>query len=343
MDKVYVDIDVIRGILSAYHRAGKMQSRVYGLILGSKKNNIYHITDVIYGFIFEEENPKTNKKELIKINDESLASLFNSLKQKFKMNNPNVPQNKTNKEKETKFQSNDTLTILGGFASDKQPFSELFRFYTTLDKVNDDIFPNLNKILLLVDPSYKDQKDVKYGIKAYEWEIKNIRIKNLEKSNNFIFFKELESEVVQQLNNIGVLGHIKNQNLWDKIFNLKIDKNEKKNINELLLDLKDDKSDIITRESNAEFIKNKVKESIEYLNLFQKLMENEDGKSKDILSDDDYNTIAYIISQLDPILNDKEIMDGIKNDINQKYNIDSLSQLIEVQLALTDKIKELVK
>ena len=343
MDKVYVDIDVIRGILSAYHRAGKMQSRVYGLILGSKKNNIYHITDVIYGFIFEEENPKTNKKELIKINDESLASLFNSLKQKFKMNNPNVPQNKTNKEKETKFQSNDTLTILGGFATDKQPFSELFRFYTTLDKVNDDIFPNLNKILLLVDPSYKDQKDVKYGIKAYEWEIKNIRIKNLEKSNNFIFFKELESEVVQQLNNIGVLGHIKNQNLWDKIFNLKIDKNEKKNINELLLDLKDDKSDIITRESNAEFIKNKVKESIEYLNLFQKLMETEDGKSKDILSDDDYNTIAYIISQLDPILNDKEIMDGIKNDINQKYNIDSLSQLIEVQLALTDKIKELVK
>lgn len=342
MDKVYVDIDVIRGILSAYHRAGKMQSRVYGLILGSKKNNIYHITDVIYGFIFEEENPKTNKKELIKINDESLASLFNSLKQKFKMNNPNVPQNKTNKEKETKFQSNDTLTILGGFATDKQPFSELFRFYTTLDKVNDDIFPNLNKILLLVDPSYKDQKDVKYGIKAYEWEIKNIRIKNLEKSNNFIFFKELESEVVQQLNNIGVLGHIKNQNLWDKIFNLKIDKNEKKNINELLLDLKDDKSDIITRESNADFIKNKVKESIEYLNLFQKLMETEDGKSKDVLSDDDYNTIAYIIAQLDPILNDKEIMDGIKNDINQKYNIDSLSQLIEVQLALTDKIKELV-
>ena len=343
MDKVYVDIDVIRGILSAYHRAGKMQSRVYGLILGSKKNNIYHITDVIYGFIFEEENPKTNKKELIKINDESLASLFNSLKQKFKINNPNVPQNKTNKEKETKFQSNDTLTILGGFATDKQPFSELFRFYTTLDKVNDDIFPNLNKILLLVDPSYKDQKDVKYGIKAYEWEIKNIRIKNLEKSNNFIFFKELESEVVQQLNNIGVLGHIKNQNLWDKIFNLKIDKNEKKNINELLLDLKDDKSDIITRESNADFIKNKVKESIEYLNLFQKLMETEDGKSKDILSDDDYNTIAYIISQLDPILNDKEIIDGIKNDINQKYNIDSLSQLIEVQLALTDKIKEFVK
>ena len=149
MDKVYVDINVIRGILSAYHRAGKIQSRVYGLILGSKKNNIYHITDAIYGFIFEEENPKTNKKELIKINDESLASLFNSLKQKFKMNNPTISQNKNNKEKETKFQSNDTLMILGGFATDKQPFPELFRFHTTLHNVSDDVFPNINKILFI--------------------------------------------------------------------------------------------------------------------------------------------------------------------------------------------------
>ena len=88
MDKVFVDINVIRGIISAYHRANKNQSRIYGLILGSKKNNIYYITEAIYGFIFEgEEAPKTNKKELIKINDESLKSLFNSLQQKFKMSN----------------------------------------------------------------------------------------------------------------------------------------------------------------------------------------------------------------------------------------------------------------
>ena len=53
MDKVYVDINVIRGILSSYHRANENQTRIYGLILGSKKNNIYHITEAIYGYIFE--------------------------------------------------------------------------------------------------------------------------------------------------------------------------------------------------------------------------------------------------------------------------------------------------
>jgi hypothetical protein len=148
MDKVYVDINVIKGILSSYRRASENQTRIYGLILGSKKNNIYHITEAVYGYIFEgREDPKTNKKELIKINDESLKSLFNSLQQKLKMNNPNI---NAIKEKETKFQINDTIMILGGFVTDKHPFGELYRFHSTIDKINNEMFPNINTILLLI-------------------------------------------------------------------------------------------------------------------------------------------------------------------------------------------------
>ena len=65
MDKVLIDIDVVQGIISAYHRAEKDQSRIYGIILGSKKDNVYYITEAIYGFIFEFENEKTKKKNLI--------------------------------------------------------------------------------------------------------------------------------------------------------------------------------------------------------------------------------------------------------------------------------------
>ena len=344
MDKVYVDIEVIRGIISSYHRANKSQTRIYGLILGSKKNNIYYISDAIYGFIFEgEEDPKTNKKELMKISDESLQSLFNSLKQKFKMNNPNISLNKNNKEKEIKFRSNDSLIILGGFVTDKQPFGQLYRFYSTIDKVNNESFPNINKILLMVDPSYQDNNDVKFGIKAYEWGNKNIKIQNLEKSNNFMIFKELESEIVQHINNFGILSGIKNKNLWEKIFNLKIEKGEKKNISELLLDLKDGNDNIFMNENNLDFIKNKIEESIDYMDIFQKFLENLECDNDDIVNGDDLNKIAYIISQLDPILSDKEILDTINSDINKKYNIDSLTQLIEVQLALSDKIRELIK
>lgn len=343
MDKVCVDINVIRGILSAYHRCDKNQTRIYGIILGTKINNIYHITDSIYGFIFEgEDDKKTNKKVLMKLNDESLSSIFNSLRQKFKMNNDNIGLNK-NKETETTFQNNDTLMILGGFVTDKEPFSELFRFHSTLDKINNEIFPNINKILLLIDPSHKDELNVKYGIKAYEWDNKNIKFKNLEKSNNFIVFKEIEYEVVQQINNLGIINRIKNQNIWEKLYDLKVDKNEKNNINELLFDLKDVNEGIITTENNIDFIKKKLQESISYMNIFEKYLESEEEINKDKINGDDYNVIAYIISQLDPILNDKEIFDSINKDINKKYNIDSLTQLIEVQMALSDKIRELIK
>ena len=343
MDKVYVDINVIRGILSSYHRANENQTRIYGLILGSKKNNIYHITEAIYGYIFEgKEDPKTNKKELIKINEDSLKSLFNSLHKKLKVNNPNIGSNKTNKEKETNFQINDTLMILGGFVTDKHPFGELYRFHNTIDKINNEIFQNINKILLLIDPSHQNQNLVEFGIKAYEWNTKSIKIQNLEKSNSFIVFKELESEIVQHINNFGILNGIKNQNLWEKLYNLKIEKGEKKNINELLLDLNDGNDNIIKNENNIDFIKNKLKECIGYMNIFQNFLESYEIGDKETINGDDFNKIAYIISQLDPVLNDKEIMDAINTDINKKYNIDSLTQLIEVQLALSDKIRDLI-
>ena len=41
--------------------------------------------------------------------------------------------------------------------------------------------------------------------------------------------------------------------------------------------------------------------------------------------------------------NDKEILEVINCDINKKYNVDSLTQLLDAQLALSDKIRELIK
>ena len=78
------------------------------------------------------------------------------------------------------------------------------------------------------------------------------------------------------------------------------------------------------------------------MNIFQKFLEIEEENNKDQVNGDDYNIISYIISQLDPILNDSEILEAINADINKKYNIDSLAQLIEVQLALTINEKSII-
>ena len=236
--------------------------------------------------------------------------------------------------------------ILGGFATDKQLFSDLHNLYSTIELITDDVFKNINSILLLVDPNHKDPKEIKYGIKAYEWSFKNVRTKKNE-NNRLLFFKELDSDIIQHIHNVEILQNIKNKCLWDKIYNLNIDKNDKRNINELLLDLKDNQDDIfIHEESNIEFIKNKIKECILYLNIFEKILENDDNKDKDyvrVVNEDDYNKISYILSQMEPILTDSEIINGINNDINDKYDINSLTQLLEVQLTLSDKIRELIK
>ena len=351
MEKVLVDVEVIKGILNAYTRADKNQSRIYGIILGTKKDNIYHITDVIYGYIFEDgEDPKTHKKKFTRLNDESIKSILNSLHQKFNIssNSINTPYSKgkirEKQEKDSMFKTQDVQMILGGFATDRELFNDLHNLYSTIDLINDSIIKNINSILLLVDPNFKDEKEVKYGIKTYNWSIKSLRIKNNE-YNRLLFFKEIDNEVVKHIHNVEILKNIKNKYLWEKILNLNIDKNEKRNINELLFDLNDKEDNLFVPESNVEYIKNKIKECLLYLNIFEKILENDEEKNKDytsIVNEDDYNKISYILSQLEPMLDDNEIIKAINNDIDKKYNIDSLSQLLEVQLTLSDKIRQLI-
>ena len=353
MEKILVDINVVNGILNTYRRADKNQSRIYGIILGSQKDNIYHVTDAIYGYIFEDgEDEKTLKKKFTRLNDENIKSILNSLNQKFNSTSFNTlninstlkTHNKEKIEKENVYKSNENLMILGGYATDKELFNDLINLYDTIDLIDDKLFKNINKILLLVDPNYKDEKEIKYGIKAYNWTVKNIKKKKNE-YNRLIFFKELKNEIVKSINNIEILKNI-NNNFWEKVYNLNVEKNDKRNINELLIDLKDKKDDIIIEEDNVEYIKNKVKECIMYLNIFEKILENNDEKNKDnisIVNEDDYNQISYILSQLEPILENREIIDIINNDIDKKYNINSLAQLLEIQLTLSDKIRELIK
>ena len=350
MDKVLIDVDVVKGILNSYTRADKNQSRIYGIILGNKKDTLYHVTDVIYGYIFEDgEDPKTHKKKYTRLNDESIKAILNSLHQKFLLsNNPTISSTKgkmkEKQEKDSVSKTNDAQMILGGFATDRELFNDLHNLYSTIELINDNTFKNINSILLLVDPNHKDDKEIKYGVKTYNWSIKSIKVKSKE-YNRLLYFKAIDNVIVQNVHNVEILNNINNKYLWEKIANLNIDKNEKKNINELLFDLNDKEDKIFKAESNVEYIKNKIKECLFYLDIFEKYLENDDEKNKDIanaISDTDYNQIAYVVSKLESMLNDNEIIDALNSDINKKYNLDSLSQLLEVQLTLSDKIRQLI-
>ena len=109
------------------------------------------------------------------------------------------------------------------------------------------------------------------------------------------------------------------------------------------MDEKGKEEKVSNSENNIEFIKMKINDTLSYLNLIEQFMENPASDKQFVLNDDDYDKIAYLVSQLEPILNDKEILDEINSDINKRYNVDSLAQLLEVQVGLSDKIRELIK
>ena len=350
MDKALIDIEVINRIIKAYNRT-KNQTRIFGIILGTKKDKIYHIKDIIYGFIFEEgEDKKTQKKNYVRINEDSLNSILNSYSNKFNLLSQQKINEKSSKEKDITSRSNENLIILGGFATDKELFNDLHNLYSTIQQINNTTFKILNSLILLVDPNYKDDKALKYGVKTYLWEIKYVKIKT--EVNRLISFRKIESEVIENLNSVQLLNSIFNEkkNPELKLFNINIEKNDKKTINELFFSEegknKEETNVNDYEKSNIVYIKNKVKQSLEFLELIEKFLEEntniksegEEANREAVVLD----KISYIVSKLDPIFENVEIINILSNEIKKNDNINSLTQLLQVQLNLSEKIHRLI-
>ena len=349
MDKVLIDVEVIKGIIKAYNRT-KNQTRIFGIILGTKKDNLNHIWDVIYGFICEEgENKETHKKTYVRLNEDNLNSILNSYTHKFKLFPQQKVNEKASKEKDISFRSYDNLMILGGFATDKELFNDLYNLYSTIDQqINNTNFKVLNSLILLVDPNHKNDKKLEYGIKTYIWEMKTIRIN--KEFNLLLTFKQIENEVIQNLNSVHLLTSIFSDktNPEIKLYNTELNKNDKKLTTDILYpSSSEDKSkeDINTKDyekNNLSYIKNKVKQSLDYLNIFEKYLEEKVNKKDGDSDSEIFNQISIILSKLGPIIENEEINKILENEIHKNDNINSLTQLLEVQLNLSEKIQHLI-
>ena len=342
MSKALIDIRVITGIINAYTTA-ENKSRVYGLILGTQKDNIYRISEVIYGYIFEDgEDEKTHKKKYSRLNDETLKTLLLTLHQKFitSKNDNNILVSVKEKEnlqdKDFKYKSVDEQMILGGFATDRELFNDLHQLYGTIDVIKDDVFKNKNCLLLLVDPNYQNKEKIEFGVKTYLWYMKYIKV-GKSNFNRVLAFNEISSQVVDYLTNVKIIGQ---NNLDSKLYDVSLDKNDKKNLTELFLNTNENKNNV-SQNNNVEYIKNKIEQSIEYLNVVEKVMENKEN-NKGKLDEKDYNQIAFILSKLEPIVSNEEIMSSLTKINHKNDNINSLTQLLQVQLVLANKIQKLV-
>jgi len=345
MDKVLIDIEVVNGIIKAYNRT-KNQTRIFGIVLGTKNGRTYHISDVIYGFIFEEgENKKTHKKEYIRLNEDNLNSILNSYTQKFQLISQQKVNEKLSKEKEKTFLMNDNLMILGGFATDKDIFSDLHKLYASIENINNNTFKILNSLIILVDPNHRSDKVLEYGVKAYTWEMKSIKI-NTEVTR-LLSFNQIDKEVIQDLNTLNLLNTVFSDkvNPEIKLYNTEIDKKEKKTTNELLFspDATEEKSKDDYEKNNLLFIKNKVKQSVDYLDVIEKFLEEKvSKKDRDDKDSEVLDKISNIVSKLEPLLENEEIINVLSTELNKNNNINSLTHLLEAQLNLSEKIHSLI-
>jgi hypothetical protein len=311
---VKIEPEVINNIIDSYNSISDKQTRTYGILLGTKKGEIYHITNAIYGFIFETGKNEDGSIILNRINDTILNPLINTFANNYQ-----------------------NLIILGCFVTDINFFPALANIYSTIASIKNKNVLNDNSILLLVDTFYNDNEKLDYGVKTYKWRV-SFHSKN--KMDYFLMTcKEINYEIVQKLDTFGIINEkgseqfkfdIGLNKLSDSDFKNVIDELEK--LDEISENVKDNKSE------NLVFVKTQLKICSKYLELIQNYLNN--IKESDI-DNELLNKIMMVISMLKPIFEKEEIANLMKKEHNHNRIVSDLVNILNIQAYLTDKINKI--
>ena len=331
MSSVLIDIDVVDNILTSYHRAIKNQTRVYGIIFGTKNKTEYKVTNAIYGYIFEEIDPSNGSISFNRLNNESMNTLLNSIS----TNYPNE-------------------VILGGFATDTELFPQLDKLYSTIELIPSKNFPNLNELILLVDPNYKNDKqtsNIKYGVKMYKWEKNYLVSKNNEDLSEMLF-QEINYEISKELQG-QTLMHSRATDIW-RVDNA-VDKLEDtpSNLDNLIQSLSQMESDFDKKIEadfdnceNTAYIKTQLMLVVKYLELVEKYVNKIMGEidsydeNKKMVIFELLNKIEFAINMTQPLLTKGEIIETMKKDSERNKIVSALVGLLNIQVQLTETINK---
>ena len=366
---IKIDIDVINNILLSYNRLSKHQKRVYGVLLGTKNLETYHATNALYGFIFEEKNKEEKNSEEKKSeedkktedkNNEDKKTNDNNKEDKNEEKNKEDKKNKDNNKEEKKYKekqkfnkisdemtnnlinsfkkNSPNLCIIGGFATDSVFFPELNNLYSTINAIKNKSIPKFNHIILLVSPFHENKEKLEFGIKAYNWSV-SYHLDNNENDLSLMTFKKINYEIVQNLN----LNSIINENGIEK-FNLdyninKIDlKNENiiKNLCEELSKM-NDMNQLKEKNEQINYLKTQLKICEKYLEIISTyLNENISNLNNELL-----NRINYAICILKPLFDKEEIIDLLNKEGNKHKILNDITNILNIQVYLTEKINKL--
>jgi hypothetical protein len=228
--------------------------------------------------------------------------------------------------------------ILGGFSTDKDLFPELFYLYNTISDIQSNLIDNHNRLLLLVDPWHNNEKSLTYGVQVFNWKF--------EEDARVMSYKKISHQIVYN-NIVGSTLHSDVLNKSELLLNLNETKisqlEEKKNYSEILDFIKksvDEELRVKPNTNNSNNLVNlyNLKKTFllteKFLVVFEKYL-NEAGNesNQEIL-----HKIDYITNEMSNNLEKGEIIEVIEKEFKQNQIIDYLTNLLDLQIKITEKI-----
>jgi hypothetical protein len=211
---------------------------------------------------------------------------------------------------------------------------ELFYLYTTINDIHVKSLQNLNKILLLIDPWYKDTTKLNYGVQVFNWKI--------EEETKVMAYKKISHSLI----NSKVNGSILHSNLVNKeqmLINLQHSELDDKNFNEIIEEIKK------SVDNEIKFLPN-TNDSANNINLFnikKQLMLTErfliiiENYLNDANTDDEIlHNVDYILQELVYYFDREEVLKIVQQEFKDNQIIDAFSNLLNLQIKITEKINK---
>lgn len=228
--------------------------------------------------------------------------------------------------------------ILGGFATDKDLFMELYYLYITINEIDSKSFAKKNNLLLLLDPYHKSDT-LNYGINTYEW--------NLDDINNVMGYKEIPFELSDTKIN-GISLHSNLSSPYELIYHIgNSDFSENSNYKEIVEVIrKSVDEDLRLLPNTANNLRNTnlfyIKKQLMTIDKFLAVLENS-------LNDEIFNSdlmillpqIDYLISDITNIFQNEQIQKACLQEFKEHKILESLTSLLDIQVKLTEKINKL--
>jgi hypothetical protein len=220
---------------------------------------------------------------------------------------------------------------------------ELYYLYVTINEIDSKVLTNTNKILLMVDPWYTSEKNVEYGIKVFNWKydetLKTMGYSELkyELFDYKVSGSSLHSDILSKeefLLNLNATKTLNSSSIKEIIEELKKSVNEEMKISTI------SKSNTIDgfNTNNLLNLKKQMLISERFLAVIENYL---NGLNNDKLDTEILHQIDYITHTISTYLDSKEVAELVEKDLKNNQIIDSLTNLLNVQVRITEKINKL--